>query len=114
MMKQLFLIAISLVSLFCQSSCSSSSFVSYDNNVENVSVTTNENNVRGMSMLGYITVKYKIPLFTESMYESEMRQGALQKLKKKARKVGAKTVLIQEETFSPFDPEYMIKGIAYK
>lgn len=66
-----------------------------------------------MTKLGYITIKYKIPLFG-SMYESEMRQGALLKLKKKAQKIGAKIVLIQEENFNPFNPEYMIRGIAYK
>lgn len=113
-MKQIFLSAISLVILFCQFSCSSSSFVSYDSNIESVIVTTNESNIRGMSMLGYITVSYKIPMLSGGMTEDEMRQGALQRLKKKAKKEGAKVVLIQEESFTPFDPTYKIRGTAYK
>lgn len=113
-MKSLFLFIISLVILFCQCSCSSSSFVSYDDNIESVIVTTNESNVRGMSVLGYITVSYKIPMFSSGMTEEEMRQRALQRLKKKAKKKDAKVVLIQEESFTPFDPTYKIRGIAYK
>lgn len=43
-----------------------------------------------------------------------MRQGAIQRLKKKAKKEGAKVVLIIEESFTPFDPTYKIRGTAYK
>lgn len=112
-MKQLFLATITLATLLCQFSCSSSSFVSYDSNIESIIVTSNESNVRGLSMLGYITVTYKIPMFSE-MTEDEMRQGAIQRLKKKAKKEGAKVVLITEESFTPFDPTYKIRGTVYK
>ena len=43
-----------------------------------------------------------------------MRQGAIQRLKKKAKKEGAKVVLIIEESFTPFDPTYKIRVTAYK
>lgn len=109
-MKQLFLATITLATLLCQFSCSSSSFVSYDSNIESIIVTSNESNVRGLSMLGYITVTYKIPMFSE-MTEDEMRQGAIQRLKKKAKKEGAKVVLITEESFTPFDPTYKIREL---
>lgn len=113
-MKQLFLAAITLATLLCQFSCSSSSFVSYDSNIESIIVTSNESDVRGLSIQGYITVAYKIPMFSEGMTEDEMRQGAIQRLKKKAKKEGAKVVLIIEESFTPFDPTYKIRGTAYK
>lgn len=50
-------------------------------------------------------------MFSEGMTEDEMRQGAIQRLKKKAKKEGAKVVLIIEESFTPFDPTYKIREL---
>lgn len=100
--------------LFLFVSClQTSNFVKTDRALDDIVITDNSMYASGRTELGYLKVSSKPSLFS-SKSKNEMYQAALIQVRKKAKKIGARVIVVQNVSYSWDFLQCTIEGIAYR